>query len=385
MSETVTDVPEIYGPRFVQDPYPTLAHLRGTEPVSWVRAPFLITDGAWLVTRYDLAKDVLGDARFGRRHPGEEGAPNFDSDPPDHTRLRGLVLKAFTNRRVQALRTRIQQLTDGFVDGFAARGGAELVGEFALALPIAVICELLGVPEDEYDDVRRRTEGFGRGEEMEPRMRAFQLTIPYVTDLVARKRAAPGDDLTSALVAARDGENRLDEEELVNLLMTVLVAGYITTTRLISSGIHLLLGHPDQLGLLLRDPALITPAVEEFLRYETPFSSVATFPHEETELHGVRIRPGDTVLVSLHGANRDPRRFADPDRLDITRDPNPHLAFTTGMHRCLGAPLARMEAAVAIGTLVRRLPDLRPAGPSRWEGMGMRGIDALPVEFTPVR
>ncbi|MEV6603587.1 cytochrome P450 [Kutzneria sp. NPDC051319] len=377
-------LPEPFSPEFVPDPYPTLAALRATEPVTKVQAAFLMNPEAWLVTRYDLAKRVLSDPRIGRRHPDEEGPLNFDSDPPDHTRLRKLVQQAFTHHRVQGLRTAIQRMADETIDAFAGAGTADLMEQFAFALPIAVISELLGVPADERADVRRRTAKFVDGEQIEPRIEAFKLTYPYIIELVARKRRNPGDDLTSALVAARDGEDKLEETELVTLLMTVLVAGYITTTSLIGNGMYSLFTNPDQLALLRSKPALLPTAVDEFLRYQTPFSAVATFPREAMSIGDVQVQANDCVLVSLHAANRDPAVFADPDRLDITRDPNPHLAFTAGIHRCLGAPLARMEGEIAIGTLLRRFPDLRLSGPAQWRGLGMRGLDQLPVEFTPV-
>ncbi|WP_328304450.1 cytochrome P450 (plasmid) [Streptomyces sp. NBC_00435] len=374
-------VPDPYSPEFMTDPYPTLDVLRAHQPVCPVKTPFL--GDAWLVSRYDSVRATLADPRMGRRDPEdpEDGPASLDSDPPDHTRLRRLLQKTFTHRRIQLLRPRVQELVDSMVDAFADRGGAELLDELAYPLPIAVICEMLGVPESDWAEVRSRTAKFIDGEIPQNRFEAYVATHEYIVGLVAAKREQPGDDLVSALLAARDGEQRLTEEELVNLLVMMVVAGFITTTNLIGNGVHALLTNPDQLRLLIEKPELIDSAVEEFLRYESSFSVVSVIPQEDVEIDGVLVAKGEKVLASCHGANRDPERFTDPELLDITRSPNPHIAFGHGAHHCFGAPLARLEAQLAIGTVVRRLAGLRLDGEAAWRGGVLRGLHTLPVAF----
>ncbi|WP_405699888.1 cytochrome P450 family protein [Streptomyces sp. NBC_00069] len=404
MSEQPVLLP--YGdPAFVADPFPLYRQLREDGPVRRT----VIAGGleAWLVTRYEdglaalsdsrLSSDVrdASDTRILRQLPATERESMLSnmlrSDPPDHTRLRRLVSKAFTAHRVAGMRPRIQAITDRLLDAVVPAGRAELVADFALPLPVAVISELLGVPVDERHDFQHWTDRMiRRGPELpDPAVvnEAWQHMRGYVTELIRDKRAHPGDDLLSALVTARDEEQQLTEDELVAMVFLLLAAGYITTVNLIGGGIAMLLAHPGQLDLLRSDPELLPGAIEEFLRYDGPVSpGIARFAREDVEIAGVTIPRGATVLIGSAVADRDPARFPDPDRLDITRQDNAHLAFGHGIHYCLGAPLARLEGQIAIGTALRRLPGLALAVPPdeiSWRPGGLRGPQSLPVTFTP--
>ncbi|MFE5624313.1 cytochrome P450 [Streptomyces virginiae] len=388
---------------FLADPFPLYGKLREDGPVRRV----VVAGGldAWLVTRYEdglaalsdprLSSDVrdASDPRLLAQLPETERESMLSnmlrSDPPDHTRLRRLVSKAFTARRVAQMRPRIQAITDGLLDAIVPAGRADLVADFALPLPVTVIGELLGVPVDDQHDFQRWTDRMiMRGAEPpDPAVvnEAWQHMRAYVTDLIRAKRAHPGDDLLSGLITARDEEARLSEDELIAMVFLLLAAGYITTVNLISGGIAMLLAHPGQLDLLRSDPELLGSAVEEFLRYDGPVSpGIARFAREDVEIAGVTVPRGATVLIASAIADRDPARFPDPDRLDITRPDNAHLAFGHGVHYCLGAPLARLEGLIAIGTALRRLPGLALAVPPdeiRWRPGGLRGPLSLPVTF----
>ncbi|MEV6583830.1 cytochrome P450 [Streptomyces sp. NPDC051582] len=404
MSEGPTLLP--YGdPAFLADPFPLYRQLREDGPVRRVVIAGALE--AWLVTRYEDGLAALSDARLSsdvrdaadtrllEQLPGTERESMLGnmlrSDPPDHTRLRRLVSKAFTAHRVAGMRPRIQAVTDRLLDAVVAAGSADLVADFALPLPVTVISELLGVPVDERHEFQRWTDRMlMRGAQPpDPAVvnEAWRQMRAYVTELIAAKRAEPGEDLLSALVTARDEERRLSEDELVAMVFLLLAAGYVTTVNLIGGGIAMLLAHPDQLELLRSDPALLPGAVEEFLRYDGPVSpGIARFAREDVEIAGVRVPRGATVLIGSAVADRDPGRFPDPDRLDITRADNAHLAFGHGIHYCLGAPLARLEGQIAIGTALRRLPGLALAVPPAqipWRPGGLRGPLALPVTFTP--
>ncbi|WP_327249666.1 cytochrome P450 family protein [Streptomyces sp. NBC_01320] len=391
-------------PAFVADPYPLYRQLREDGPVR--RAVIAGGLEAWLVTRYEdgivalsdprLSSDVrdASDPRLLQRLPATERESvlrnMLRSDPPDHTRLRRLVSNAFTARRVAELRPRVQAITDRLLDAIVPVGSADLVEDFALPLPVTVISELLGVPVADRHDFQRWTDDMilQGAEPPDPaRMNAaWQQMHSYLTRLLEAKRARPGDDLLSALIATLDEENRLDEDELIAMAFLLLVAGYITTVNLIGSGIAALLAHPDQLQMLRKDPALLPGAIEEFLRYDGPVSpGIARFAREDVSIAGVAVPRGATVLIASAIANRDPARFSEPDRLDITRQDNAHLAFGHGIHYCLGAPLARLEGQIAIGTALRRLPHLTlavPPGELRWRPGGLRGPERLPVTFT---
>ncbi|WP_431945719.1 cytochrome P450 family protein [Actinacidiphila sp. bgisy167] len=406
--------PELFTWQFATDPYPAYAWLREHSPVHRTTLPSGVE--AWLVTRYADARQALADARLSknpvhhseRAHakgkvgiPGERSADLMthllNIDPPDHTRLRRLVSKAFTPRRVAEFAPRVQELTDRLIDGFAAEGSADLIHEFAFPLPIYAICDLLGVPAEDQDDFRDwagmmiRHGGGPRGGVA----RSVKKMRAYLLELIHRKRSELGDDLISGLIRASDHGEHLTENEAAAMAFILLFAGFETTVNLIGNGTYSLLRHPEQRRLLQdslargeREP--LGTAVEELLRYDGPVE-LATwrFATEPLTVGGKSIATGDPVLVVLAAANRDPARFADPDTLDLSRRDNQHLGYGHGIHYCLGAPLARLEAQAALATLLTRLPDLRlAADPAdlRWRGgLIMRGLRTLPVSFTPER
>lgn len=390
-------------PSFVADPFPFYKALQEQGPVHPVAMPNGLQ--AWLVTHYDDVLAAFSDPRLSSSlsdatDPGlleqlpQQGAlwrSMIRANPPDHTRLRRLVSKVFTARRVAELRPRIQDITDRLLDAVIPAGSADLIEDFALPLPVTVISELLGVPADDRDGFREWTNTMlaQRAGRPDPaRMnQAWDQMRSYLEELLAAKRAQPGDDLLSALTAARDEEHSLDEEELVGMAFLLLVAGYITTVNLIGSSVAGLLAHPDQLKLLRDDPDLLPGAIEEFLRYDGPVNpGIARFTTEDVEIGGVTIPRGATVLVATAIADRDPAQFPSPHRLDVTRADNAHLAFGHGIHFCLGAPLARLEGQIAIGTVLRRLSDLALAVPFdelQWQVATLRGPKHLPVTFTP--
>lgn len=378
---------------------PLYAALRREEPLCRVQLPY--GEPAWLATRYEDVKVVLGDPRFSRAaavgrdqprsRPYAAGAGAMISlDPPEHSRLRRLVAKAFTMRRIEQLRPRVQQIADGLVDVMTAEGPpADLVQGFGLPLPIAVMCELLGVPFEDRTDFRRwadaymSTTKFTREDVAEARTRLRD----YVSVLTADRRKEPQDDLLSALVAARDNEDRLSEEELLTMAETILVAGHETTATQIPNFIYLLLTNPGQLAALHADLSLVPQAVEELLRYIPPGAGSAQprYALEDVELGGVTVRAGEPVVVDRASANRDEPVYTDPDELDLTRHEAPHIGFGHGAHHCLGAPLARMELQVTLHTLLTRLPGLRFVGSADevvWKsGVSTRGPERMPITW----
>ncbi|GDY31462.1 cytochrome P450 [Gandjariella thermophila] len=377
---------------------PRYARLRAEEPLIRVRLPY--GEDAWLATRYQDVRTVLGDPRFSRAAVLDRDEPRtrpeptsggiLSMDPPEHTRLRKLVAKAFTMRRVEALRPRAQEITDELIDQMIDHGPpADLVEEFALPLPVTVICELLGVPYEDRKDFRRwsdaalSTTALSREQVQE----YLDNLHEYMAGLVARRRATPTDDLLGALVRARDEEDRLSEDELVRLGVGLLIAGHETTASQIPNFVYVLLTQPEHWQRLRAEPELVPRAVEELLRY-IPLGAAAGFPRyatEDIELGGVLVRAGEPVLAVVASANRDESVFPDADTLDLRREVNPHVGFGHGVHHCLGAPLARMELQVALGSLVRRLRELRLATPEpelRWKtGMLVRGLESFPVSW----
>ncbi|MDH6116658.1 cytochrome P450 [Kitasatospora sp. GAS204A] len=404
--------PPLFTWEFAADPYPAYAWLREHAPVHRTTLPSGVD--AWLVTRYADARQALADARLSKNpahhseqahRTGRVGIPGerqadlmthlLNIDPPDHTRLRRLVSKAFTPRTVAEFEPRVQQLTDRLISGFAARGSADLIHEFAFPLPIYAICDLLGVPAEDQDDFRDwagmmiRHGGGPRGGVA----RAVKRMRSYLAELIHRKRAEPGEDLISGLIRASDHGEHLSENEAAAMAFILLFAGFETTVNLIGNGMYTLMNHPEQRARLqesLRrgERELLTTAVEELLRYDGPVE-LATwrFATAPLSIGGVDIPVGDPVLVVLAAADRDPARFGRPDTLDLARKDNPHLGFGHGIHYCIGAPLARLEGQAALATLLTRLPDIEFAGDPaelRWRGgLIMRGLRELPVSFTP--
>jgi len=313
----------------------------------------------------------------------------LNSDPPDHGRLRRLVNRAFTARHVERLRPRISAITAGLLDDLPARSEVDLLASFAFPLPITVICELLGIPTSERDDFREWSTTVVSNTAIPDVMYAHATAmVGYFRALLAAKRHEPTDDLLSALITARDSDDSLSEDELVSMAFLLLVAGHETTVNLIASGVLALLLNPRELDRLRADPSLIGGAVEELLRYTAPVSH-ATFrcAAEPVEIGGVWIGRGDAVFVALSGANRDPARFGDPEGLNLGRDSSGHLAFGHGIHYCVGAPLARLEAEIAFAALLDRFAGIRLAVPAeslRWRPSTLiHSLEALPVRLEP--
>lgn len=410
----MTDV-DLASPEFYADPYPSYARLRRESPVQYVEGPMGL--GAWLVTRYDEARLVLADPRFskdvrlspqwlrsmgaGTGDEGPLGENMLNSDPPAHTRQRRLVAAAFTRRRMEALQPHVQAIADEVIDEFAPQGAADLMSGFAVPLSMRVITEMLGIPAERRSDFRVWTRMAltppTDGEAVAIRREGNRAMEEYLVELIATVRTnletalAHDDqpDLISALAASTDGSERLSERELLGTVKLLLVAGQ-NTVNLIGNGMLSLLRYPDQMARLRDDPDLLPGAVEELLRYDGPIErATPRFATQDVRLAGVTIPRGSAVSVVLAAASHDPALVTGPEDLDVTREVAPHLAFGHGIHYCLGAPLARIEGQVAIGTLVRRLPRLRLAADPKelvWLGRGaniIRGLECLPVKFQP--
>ena len=400
-AELVGQVPRSYPfSRVRLDPDPQYAELRRSEPVCRVQLPY--GPPAWLVTDYDLTKAVLGDARFSRgaavrRENPRESAVDVSQvaesvlsmDPPEHTRIRKLVGKAFTPRRVEALRPRAAHIARGLVDEMIATGPpADLVDNFSFAFPAIMICELLGIPEGDRHTFRGWADATVSATTATPvqEQDAYLHLAGYLASQFAERRARPGDDLLTGLVQARDNDDRLSESELLVLAMALLVAGYETTAHQITNMTYTLLTHPAQLRQLRQQPGLLPGAVEEMLRFNVFASAInARIATADVELGDVLVRAGEPVLCSRSSANRDEKVFSRAGELDFSRDPNPHVAFGYGPHFCLGANLARMELQVALGTILSQLPALRIAVPEEsltWHDRTiMRGLTAFPVTW----
>ncbi|MFF8786143.1 cytochrome P450 [Streptomyces sp. NPDC015125] len=387
------------GEDFVRNPYEVYARLRERGPVHRVRLP----EGTvvWLVVGYEEVRAALSDPRLSKewRHassaqslqPVSIGVSMLRSNAPQHTRIRGLVARAFTARRVASLAPRVQEMTDDLLGAMLARpeGRGDLVEALSFPLPVTVICELLGVPFLEREAFRAWTDTLMVGAAGPRTREALTAMAGYLDDLVEAKRARPGDDLLTDLIAVSDEDgDRLSREELLGMAQLLLIAGYETTANLISNGVLALLTHPDQLALLRADPSLVDGAVEEMLRYDGPLeTSTFRFTVEPAEIAGTVIPGGgEVVLPVISDSGRDPLRFDDPGRFDITRDARGHVAFGHGIHFCLGAPLARLEARIAVRTLLERCPELQldahPADLSWRLGALLRGPRSLPVRWS---
>jgi cytochrome P450 len=379
---------------------PLYEQLRRSEPLSRVRLPY--GEDVWLATRYADVKIVLGDPRFSRAaaigpdeprsmaRPSEEGTL-LATDPPEHTRLRRVVAKAFTARRVEELRPRTTQIAEELLDRVIEAGPpADLVEHFATPLPVTVICELLGVPEKDRGSFHTWSEAIVSTTSMPVAQiqEYIGMMRAYMTDLIAQRRREPADDLLGAMIKARDEEQvRFSEAELVELAWGLVAAGHETTLSQIPNFVYVLLTNRAEMDELCARPELVPAAVEELMRY-VPLGVAAAFPRyatEDVEVGGVLVRAGEGVLASVHSANRDGDAFPDPDVVDFHRETNPHIGFGHGAHHCLGAQLARMELQVALSTLVRRMPGLRFAVAEEelpWKtGRLVRGLKQLPVTW----
>lgn len=401
MARAMVPTAVLFSEAFSRDPYSRYAGLRAKGPIHPVDFPPGVP--AFLVVDHEHGRAALSDPRLSKNPansavpvPGELffGNTMLGMDPPDHTRLRALVASAFTGRRVEALRGRIQRITDELCDRLAARGDAgpvDLIADFAVPLPVRVICELLGLPPSDRERFRAWTAILTRpalSEEARHRRRTAAAEFnAYLGGVCAERRADPRDDLISALLAARDGHARLTEAELLDCVALLLIAGHETTVNLIGNGMLALLSAPDQLDLLRRRRDLLPAAVEELLRYDGPVERASQrIALRDMEIAGTPIPKGAWVHVALGAAARDPDVFTDPDTLDITRTGPRHLAFGHGAHYCLGAPLARVEGQIAIGTLLARFPALTLAVPAdrlAWNRTGsiVRGLTALPLHL----
>ena len=396
-----------HSPEFQRDPYPTYRRLRAEDPV---HHRVFDEEHVWLLTRYADCEEVLRDPRCSAsRFPEDwlrQVAETPDTplaqmaratlgmmllkDPPDHTRLRTLVNKAFTPRRVEALRDRLQGVVDELLDGVRDRGEMDVIADLAAPLPLIAIAELLGLPREDRAQLKVWSDRFvtfidGTIRDaglMEAAVATGELR-EYLSRIVATRREAPRDDLISGLISAHEAGDRLTEDELYSTITLLLAAGHETTTNLIGNGLLALLQHRDQLGKLRASPDLIRSAVEELLRFDSPVQMTSRVPTEDIVIAGKTILKGQEINTSIGGSNRDPAVFADPDRLDITRRDNRHLSFGWGVHFCVGAALARLEGQLAIGSVVQRMPDLRlEQDKFEWRpGIVLRGLRELPVKF----
>lgn len=391
--------------RFKADPYPIYARLREEMPVCRIRLGRGVY--AWLITRYEDVLAAFKDDRLvndrrnapTKHRPFKEDLLNWifsilnrnmlGSDNPDHARLRGLVQQAFTARRVEEMRAQIERLTEGLLDGVAGRQQIDIVRDYAVPLPATVIAQLLGVPVSDRERFHHWSDAILslNAAEWSGLLRAAPIVLMflrYIRKLVKLREKEPQDDLVSALVAARQAGDKLSENEVVAMIFLLLVAGHETTVNLIGNGTLSLLENPEELAKLRAQPLLMASAVEELARYEGPLEFAnARWATSDITLSGGTVPKGEPLLLALVSSNRDPQQFASPDKLDLARETNRHLAFGQGMHYCLGAMLARMEAQIALTTLLRRFPDLRLTGPRsqlRWrKSVVLRGLESLPI------
>ncbi len=387
------------------NPQPIYDTMRASDPIYRTTGP-VTGNPLWFFTRYEDVQSVLKDTRFikdlrnqlepeyVRRYLPEDPDPTFamvnrhllNLDAPDHTRLRNLVHKAFTPRAVRDLQPRIAQICQNSLDEMRAKPEGDLIDDFAYPLPITIIAEMLGVHSDRRDDFRRWTRAFLFAVDMESAQVAVMEFVQYINELIEARRTTRTDDILGALVHVHEGDDRLDHMELLAMVFLLLIAGHETTVNLIGNGMLALMQHRDQLQKLHDDPSLIRSAVEECLRWNGPVECPTTrWASEDITVSGVTIPKGELVFPSLLAANRDPAVFEHPNTFDITRDPNPHIAFGFGAHYCIGAPLARLEGTIAINALVQALPDIRLAvevDDLEWNnGLLIHGVQALPVIY----
>jgi cytochrome P450 len=393
-----------WSPKFIADPYPYYHRLRATEPMH------LTPIGLYVASRHADVTTILRDKRFGKDFKGRmtrrSGAKILDEpvyrsmshwmlqlDPPDHGRLRGLVVRAFSARRIEDMRPRIQAIVDGIIDRVAPRGHMDLIADFAYRLPVTVICDMLGIPEDDREFFYTGSSLGGRLLDLAPlteaeikEQNASNLAIAeYFRGLFELRRRHPGDDLTTHLVQAEEAGDKLSNEELTANIILLFGAGHETTVNLIGNGLLALYRNPDQLQLLKGDPSLTANAVEELLRYDSSVQVTGRTTLEDVDdIGGIALAKGQPVVCLLGSANRDPAVYADPDRLDIGRPDIHPLSFGGGIHYCVGAQLARIEGEVAIATLLRRLPNLRLDNtdhPDWRQTFVLRGLNRLPARW----
>ncbi len=390
---------------FKADPFPFYAQLRAEAPVFPVTLP--TKQRAWLVTRYDDVLDVLKDERFAKNRrnamtPAQlRKAPwippmfkplernMLDLDSPDHTRLRALVHRAFTPRRIAQMHDQIQTVADALLDAAEKKGGMDLIADFALPLPLTMIGRILGVPAEDNPKFHRWSKAViaaGTSPNVFVLIPTIMRFMGYLRKFIKERRARPQDDLVTALVQAKEGDDQLSDDEILAMIFLLLIAGHETTMNLIGSGTLALLEHPDQLARLRDEPTLIKSVTEELLRFVCPVEmATERYAREDITIAGMTIPRGELVLAVIGSANRDAAHFVDPEALDIARENNRHLAFGQGAHYCVGAPLARLEGQIAIAALVQRMPNLRlrvPPEQLRWRGgIILRGLEALPVSF----
>ena len=388
-------------PEFHANPYPFYEQLRAKDPVH--ESPL----GFRVLTRYDDVVMALRDPRFGRdgfetilaAQYGPEGSEGrlprsmLMRDPPDHTRLRTLVSKAFTPRVIEEMRPHIQAIVDRLLDQVRGSHSMDVIADLAYPLPVTVICEMLGVPLDDHvairdwsSDIARSLDSIGLLADPDVMARgdkARRALTEYFRRLLPERRRRPRQDLLSQLIAVEERGDRLNESELLSMCLLLFIAGHETTVNLIGNGVLALLRHPDELEKLRDQPDLVPLAIEELLRYDSPVQWTARITNTDVDVRGSRIPNGSMVVAAIGAANRDPSQFRDPDRLDIAREGNRHVAFGFGIHFCLGAPLARVEGQIALGTLLRRMPDLalQTATPEWRDSSALRGLKTLPVTF----
>lgn len=395
---------------FLRDPYPYYKQLRDSDPVYWSQE-----GNYWIITRYADADFVLRDLRFGKGMPlvksqlsrlgrlffqlapsamliGQPGQSMLHQNPPDHTRMRGLVNKAFTPKMVEQMRAHIQQIADDLLNKVESRGEMDLVQDYAFPLPVTVIAEMLGIPPE--DQARFQKWSRGLTAVLEPGANVAALVraafarnalVSYLKPLIEERRKEQRQDLISSLVEAEEAGNKLTEQELLSNVVLLLVAGHETTVNLISNSALALMTHPDQKQLLISKPELINNAVDEFLRWMSPVQIVRRVANEDVEIGGKKIKTGQVVIISVGAANRDPERYPNPDKLDITRSDIKHLAFGIGIHHCLGYALAQAEGQISLATLLKRWPDTRllvaPETIEWKRPFSLRGPKQLPVSF----
>jgi cytochrome P450 len=388
-------------PAFRANPYPAYRFLREAAPL-W-RAP----TGHWLLTTHADCVAVLRDARFGHGNPDASVPDEFKNeaivsqlrktmllvDPPSHTRLRGLVAKAFTARRMEELRPRIEAIVDHLIDAVIGDGGMDVILDFAHKLPVTVICDMLGIPEQDRAPFLNESKVRGRildpveltREELDAANAGSLESAAYFKTLFAYRRENPGDDLTTAILAAREADDRLTDDEAVANISLLFGAGHETTANLIGNGVLALHRNPAELARLKADPSLIPNAVEELLRYDSPVQLTGRNAQEDLELRGEKIARGEQVITLLGAANHDPAAFAgDPDELDVARPGVRALSFGGGIHHCLGAQLARIEGEIAFRKLLERLPELRlnDSDNVEWKPtVTLRGVKSLPATW----